>query len=209
MTGERSELGTTAPIPQRLLLAADGILLASSGVVFPLLPEIQERNHLPTWSLGVISGASFVAGIVAVILISPLADRGHAKRLLIGGMALGIVALLAFPFAGSVLALSIARALEGVAVGMVSPAVRATLIALDPARAGERLARVAAVETAGFTLAPVLGAGLAKVGGLALPFMTLAVALLICALIISRRCPAIPDPSRPLHSRRNRIRPHW
>ena len=192
MTEVRSEPGAPAHIPLRLLLAADGILLASSGVVFPLLPEIQERNHLPTWSLGVISGASFVAGIIAVILISPLADRGHAKRLLIGGMGLGVVALLAFPFAGSVIALAAARALEGVAVGMVSPAVRATLVALDTSRAGERLARVAAVETAGFTLAPVLGAGLARIGGLALPFIVLAIALLICALVVSRRCPTIP-----------------
>ena len=103
-----------------------------------------------------------------------------------------MVALLAFPFAGSVIALAAARALEGVAVGMVSPAVRATLIALDPSRAGERLARVAAVETAGFTLAPVLGAGLARIGGPALPFIVLAIALLICALVVSRCCPTIP-----------------
>ena len=145
MTEVRSEPCAPAHIPLRLLLAADGILLASSGVVFPLLPEIQERNHLPTWSLGVISGASFVAGIIAVILISPLADRGHAKRLLIGGMGLGVVALLAFPFAGSVIALAAARALEG----------------------------------------------------LALPFIVLAIALLTCALVVSRRCPTIPARATP------------
>lgn len=192
MTGVHRDRGAPISVPVWLLLLADGILLAASGVVFPLLPEIQDRHHLPTWSLGVISGASFAAGIVAVILISPLADRGHAKQLLIGGMGLGVIALLAFPIATTVLQLVAARALEGVAVGMVSPAVRATLVALDPSRAGERLARVAAVETAGFTLAPVLGAGLASIGGLALPFVVLAIALLICALLISQRCPTIP-----------------
>ena len=102
----RRDPGAPTVVPLWLLLVADGILLAASGVVFPLLPEIQDRHHLPTWSLGVIAGSSFAAGIVAVILISPLADRGHAKRLLIGGMALGIVALLVFPFATTVLELA-------------------------------------------------------------------------------------------------------
>ena len=191
MPAMRRNPGAPVGVPVVLLLVADAILYASSGVVFPLLPEIQERHHLPTWSLGVISGASFAAGIAAVIVIAPFADRGHAKRLIIGGMALGVAGLLVFPLATTVLQLAAARAVEGVAVGMFSPALRATLITLDPSRAGERLARVAAVETGGFTLSPVLGAGLARVGGLALPFVVLAVALMICALLISTRCPTI------------------
>jgi MFS family permease len=171
-----------------LLLAATFVLAASHGVVFPLLADLQDAHHLPTGGLGLISGASFLTGLAGQLALSPLADRGRARLLVLGGLALSIVALVWFAVATELWQFVAARALSGLAVGCFQPAARAIVATLDPRHAGANLGRLASTELGGFVFGPVVGASLADQFGLEAPFVVLAV-LAGAALVVASTRP--------------------
>jgi predicted MFS family arabinose efflux permease len=196
------------PVPERaptrlgLLLVATATLTASTSVVFPLLAQLQEAHGLPTWSLGVISASAFLAGVAAQLLLAPVADRGHARLLLLGGLGVAVVSGVLFGTGSSLLQFTLARLLAGFAVGAFIPAARALAATADPERAGHNLGRLAAAELGGFVAGPVLGAALYELFGLRAPFFIFAgMALLGLALIARRPLPThlspAAGPSRP------------
>ena len=46
---------------------------------FPLLPELQKAYGLPTWSLGVMSAATFFTNVISQLVLGSQADRGRAR----------------------------------------------------------------------------------------------------------------------------------
>jgi predicted MFS family arabinose efflux permease len=76
---------------------------------------------------------------------------------------------------------TLARIVLGVGSGMFLPAVRRVIVLRDPARAGELLGQLGAVEVGGFVAGPPLAAFLAEGLGLKAPFVIQLVALVLCA----------------------------
>ncbi len=197
-------MARTVPTPSRAtvdrpgrhlgtILVATALLTASTSVVFPLLAELQAAYGLPTWSLGLLSAAAFLAGLAAQLLLAPLADHGHARLLLVGGLALAAVSGVLFGLGSSLPQLLVARLVAGVSTGAFLPAARALASTVDSARAGRNLGRLAAAELGGFVMGPVAGAVLFELWGLRAPFFVFA-ALATGGLVLmaGRRLPQLP-----------------
>ena len=157
-----------------VLLAVTFVAAAANGVIFPLLAGLQEEHGLPTWGLGLISGATFAFGLLAQLLLSPQADRGRARGLLGAGLALTAAALLWFALGTELWEFVAARSLSGLALGCFLPAARAIAATADPARVGRNLGRLASAELGGFIAGPVFGSTLVDRFGLDAPFVVLA-----------------------------------
>jgi MFS family permease len=134
-------------------------LSGSFMVVFPLLPDLQERADITTAQLGWIATAGFVAALVAQLLVAPHADRGR-ERLVIGG-AIVTMALSTLTFAISDhLAWFVAgRVGAGLAYGAFIPAAVGLIVRHFPDKQGERIGRLQALDLAGMAVGPLLAVG--------------------------------------------------
>jgi len=181
--------GATATPPVRglwPLFVCTFFLAAGGGLVFPLLAELQSTHGLPTWGLGVIAGLFFLGSVVGQLVFAPFGDRGHARRLLIGGVAINIGSLLWFAFGTELWQFSLARGMAGLATGMFLPAARASLVRADPAHTGQLLGRFAGTETFGFMFGPVIGTVLFQFLGLKAPFLIVAAALAVVLVVLTK-----------------------
>lgn len=161
----------------RFLVLAAAVCLEAVGVgvLFPLLARIQRDDHLATYGLGLMSGASFFAGLVAQLAAGPFLDGSRARRVLLGGLALGSISQVWFASVTSLWALVGARAAGGVAFGIILPAaLRQAGYAGEGAQRGRRMGTISASMMAGITVGPLLGSLLYQAGGIRTPFLTVA-----------------------------------
>lgn len=162
------------------------------GVLFPLLAHVQNAHHLPTYTLGLMSGASFFAALVAQVGAGPLLDGHRARPLLLAGVLFGAAALVWFAFAGGLGGLVGARALGGVGYGIVSPAaLRQASLGVSGDRRGKRLGILSSAQMAGFVLGPLVGSLLYAAGGLRTPFEVVGVLLALTGFGVA----LVPDRS--------------
>jgi MFS family permease len=148
-------------------------LAAGYGVLFTMLDDYREEYGIAEGALGAIIGIGFVSGFVAQVLIGPLADRGHARRLVLGGMLLNVVGLLMMALATAFVPLMIGRLVMGVGVGMAMPAIRRIVILSEPGRLGHNLGRLLSIDVAGFAFGPVVSAVLVGPFGIPAPFLAI------------------------------------
>lgn len=174
MTGERP-----AGPPLALYLVT-GALALSNGAVFALLADFQDRLGFPGWGLGLLAGAAFASGFVAQVGLAPMADRGHAKRLLVAGLVTAAVGTVLMGVGSTLWVLVFARVLTGVGYGMYIPAARRAVIGVAGAQAGQLLGRLTSFSVGGFVLGPPLAGAVAEVAGPRAPFLVLAAIVLVC-----------------------------
>lgn len=154
-----------------LLAAVVCLEAVGIGIVFPILAHVQDVHHLATYTLGLMSGASFFAALLAQVTAGPFLDGEKAQRLLLLGVLLGAAGQVWFAFAGGLWELVGARALGGIGYGIVSPAaLRQASVGATGARRGKRLGILSSAQMAGFTLGPFFGSVLYAAGGLRTPF---------------------------------------
>ena len=142
------------------LLVTFGLVLAllamGYGALFSMLDDIRDEYGIGESALGAVIGIGFFAGFLSQILIAPLADRGHARQLVLGGMLLGIAGLLLMAMARDFVPLLVGRFVMGIGVGMAVPAIRRIVIVAEPERIGHNLGRLLAVDVAGFAAGPAV-----------------------------------------------------
>lgn len=186
------------------VLVGAASLGAGVGALFPLLAEFQDRYGFSDSGLGVVSSASFVAALIAGLFLAQLADRGHARLLMVGGIALSSVGLLWFAAGTELWQFTCARLLEGLGYGVFIPAARKVVTAGDPDQAGQRLGRLTSAELAGFLAGPAISSLLSEMIGLWAPLVligTLQVGLALwlttvrLPVLASQRAAAGPRPS--------------
>ena len=187
-----------------LLAAAVGLEAAGIGVLFPLLAHLQRIHHLPTYSLGLMSGASFFAALFAQLGAGPFLDRAGGQRLLLGGLVLGAAGLVWFAFAGNLTQLVVARALGGVGYGIVQPAaLRQASVGVTGARRGQRIGVLSSAQMVGISMGPLFGSVLYTLGGIRLPFEVVAAGIIAVGAGVvaapkprpARSAPASPSPA--------------
>ncbi|MFN8051716.1 MAG: MFS transporter [Acidimicrobiales bacterium] len=179
-----------------MAMGATLALDAGNGAVFGLIAEIQHAHHISTPNLGLISATMFAASLLGLLGLAHLADKGHARVMLLSGLALGAAGTAWFGLATSLWQFVAARALSGVAISLFISAGRSIVSRLDPQRAGENLGRLAGAEITGFVLGPAVGAGLYRVGGLALPFLVLSGCAALALVFFVLRFPTVAPPER-------------
>ncbi len=162
-------------------------LMASGyGVMFTVLDDFRDEYGIAAHWLGTIVGVGFLTSFVAQIFLAPVADRGHARRLVLLGLALNVVGLLAMAVGTSLPLLLLGRFVSGIGVGMAFPAIRRIVINADPVNLGTNVGLLLSADVAGFAAGPALSAVLVPWLGLPAPFLTIAALNVCCAPLVFR-----------------------
>ncbi len=177
--------------PERTaLLIGAGVFALGLGLVVALLAELQDKFGFPTWGLGLIAGISYLAGFIGNVTLSPLADRGHARTMLVASSLVGVVSLLWLAMATELWTFIAARALFGLADGAFFPAARRIAVTGRPDRPGAELGALMGAAIAGFLSGPLVGGLLAEAFSLRVAFIAPAVVLVLAMPIVLRLPPA-------------------
>jgi MFS transporter, DHA1 family, inner membrane transport protein len=151
----------------------------------PFLPDLERAFGTSTATMTTVLGLGELAGLTTVLIGGPL-DRGHERRILLGGMVLtGVSCLVAM--SGSVAMFAVAYVLLVIGVSAVTVSGHAWIAARTPFH--ERGRSIGLFETS-WALALLLGAPLAGVlitaFGWRAPLVAWIVALVVTGMIVQR-----------------------
>ncbi|MFM1790181.1 MAG: hypothetical protein RLZZ526_508 [Actinomycetota bacterium] len=169
-----------------LLLCASGLGSMSYGTMFTIVDDLRDKYGISESRLGLILGVGFFAGFFSNVFLAPYADRGHAKRMILLGIAVQLVGGCMFGFGSSFMTLFLARAVMGIGNGMIYPAVRRIVILADPENMGSNLGRALSFDVGGFTLGPVLSAVTVSSLGIPAPFLMISTAMAVIGIGVTR-----------------------
>ena len=169
----------------RTLQAATFFLAASYGVMFTMLDDYRDEYGISESFLGLIVAMGFFSSFIGQLSLAPLADRGHAKRLLVVGFTAQIAGLLLMAYGTTAVLLSSGRLLMGIGAGMAMPALRRIVIVADPENLGTNMGRLLSVDVAGFATGPVLAVLTVDRFGIPAPYLILVVAIIGVSLALA------------------------
>ncbi|MFE3194243.1 MFS transporter [Nocardia sp. NPDC059240] len=129
-----------------LLAVALGLLLFASAAPSPMYPVYQQMWHYSSLVSTGVYAANAVALLVTLLFAGSLSDHIGRRPVLVAAVLVELAGTLAFAEAQSVTWLFTARIVQGVATGLATGAITATLIDLQPAesRLGALMTNVAA-----------------------------------------------------------------
>ena len=163
-----------------------GLFAAGYGVMFTLLDDFRDQYGISESNLGMIVAIGFFSAFLAQVFFAPLADRGHARRLVNVGMAFNLGGLLMMAFGKTFVLLLIGRLVMGIGTGIAVPAIRRIVILADPDNLGSNIGRLLAADVSGFALGPAISAVLVGPFGIAAPFLVICAATIACFPVMSR-----------------------
>ena len=175
----------TTPAPRRQMVAFGALmaaLAAGYGVLFTIVDDYNTEYGISASAIGVVIGIGFIAAFISQLLIAPLADRGHARTVVIAGVLVNVVGLLMMAAGTSLVPILIGRFVSGLGIGAANPAIRRIVILADP----QNLGRLLSAEVFGFAMGPVISAVLVGPFGIAAPFVVIAVATTILVPFVAR-----------------------
>src|SRR5690348_9185748 len=167
-----------------LLILLMAVSLGVSGVPAPLYGLYQTQWHLAPITTTVVFAAYAVAALAGVLLAGPVSDRLGRKPLLIGAAAAMVAGLVVFMTAHGVVALVVARALHGAAVGTAVVSGSAALLDLRPCHGARSGHLTGIVFNLGMAVAILGAALLAQFGPDPLVTPYAVVALVVLALLL-------------------------
>ncbi len=162
------------------------LLAAGYGVMFTVLDDYRAEYGIQAVWLGLIIGIGFLAGFVSQVFLAPIADRGHARQMVLIGLALNMVGLLGMAAGETLITLLVARVISGLGIGMAVPAVRRIVINEDPNNLGSNLGLLLAADVAGFAAGPAISALLVPSFGIPAPFLVIAGLTVLCFPLMMR-----------------------
>ena len=162
------------------------VMSSGYGVMFTVLDDFRDEYGIQAEWLGLIVGVGFLTSFVAQIFLAPIADRGHARNLVIGGVFMNVVGMVVMAFGESLLPLLGGRFVSGIGIGMAFPAIRRIVVNADPDNLGNNLGLLLSSDVAGFAAGPALSAIMVPTLGLSAPFLTIAALAILCLPVILR-----------------------
>ena len=159
--------------------ALSAALAAGYGVLFTVVGDYRDAYGISETAVGLIIGMGFLSGFVAQVAIAPLADRGHARKLIVIGVLVNVGGLLLMAFGGAFLPIMVGRIISGLGIGAALPAIRRIVIIADPVNLGRNLGRLLSADVFGFAMGPAISAALVDPVGLEAPFVVVAAATAI------------------------------
>jgi MFS family permease len=177
------------PSSTTLFFAFGGLmasLAAGYGVLFTIVDDYRDDYGISETAIGAVIGIGFLAAFLAQILIAPLADRGHARKVVLFGVAVNVVGLLLMGFSTTLAPIMIGRFISGVGIGAAVPAARRIVILADPDHLGQNLGRLIAADVFGFALGPAVSALLVGPFGIPAPFVVVALATAVLVAFVAR-----------------------
>src|SRR5918911_4956339 len=125
------------------------LLMAGANLATPLYAVYARRFHFSSLGLTAIFATYAFVLVPALVLFGRLSDRIGRRRVILLGLAMAVGGLAVFAAARGEIWLFAARALQGLAVGMISGAATAALVEVDPRQAEQRPALLAGLAQAG------------------------------------------------------------
>ena len=177
-------------MPSRRLVLSCGALTATFaagyGVMFTVLDDFQNEYGISTSALGAVVAVGFFTSFLAQVLVAPMADRGHAKRLVIIGIIAEVIGLAIMAVGQDVLTLMVARVVMGLGAGTALPSLRRIVIVSDHDNLGRNIGTLLAADVAGFAAGPAISSVLVGPYGIAAPFLVIAAVTLAFLPMIAR-----------------------
>lgn len=189
-------------VPVLVLWSSWLVLMAGANLATPLYAVYASTFGFSSLVLTSIFATYAFVLVPSLVLFGRLSDRFGRRVVIVSGLAVACAGLLLFAFAESAAWLYAARALQGLAVGMISGAATAALVELDPHGDRRRAAMFAGLAQAGGSAAgPLLAGVLAQwaPGALRLPFLVglaLTVVAAAAVLVLPARRDGQPEPWR-------------
>ncbi len=163
---------------RRLVLswgALTATFAAGYGVMFTVLDDFRDEYGISARALGVVVAVGFFTSFLVQVLVAPMADRGHARRLVFIGIVAEVLGLLIMAVGKDVYVLAAARVMMGIGAGAALPSVRRIVILSDRGNLGSNVGTLLAADVAGFATGPAISAVLVGPFGIAAPFLVIAV----------------------------------
>lgn len=174
------------------------IFSASSQIMIiaPILPAIREQLGMPEHLMGLLVTSYAVMLAVTAILIGPISDRiGRRRVMLIGTLSMAL-ALFAHALVGTFMQLFIARAVAGVAGGILSGSVVSYIgDVFPPTRRGWANGWVMSGTATGQILGIPIGTLIADSISFRAPFLMFGLCMLVTYIMVIRYLPQ-PDVRR-------------
>ena len=165
--------------------------------MFTMLDDWRGKYGIQETGLGFIVAVGFFTSFIAQLTLAPLADKGHARRMLTIGFALNVVGALVMAFGSTLPEFVAGRTLMGIGTGIAIPATRRIIIVSDRQNVGRNLGRGVSIEVGGFALGPMISALTVGAFGLAAPFLIMAALILLAVVVIWRsNVPETPPEER-------------
>lgn len=176
--------GTAAMAAAALALM---LLFNSANLPAPLYIIYKERLHLSPITQSLIFAAYVLGTVAALVFLGRLSDQVGRRPVLFGAILLAAVSTLLFVFAGDTTMLYAARAVSGLANGLIATACTAWILELAPSDKKSAAAPLAvAANIAALGMAPLLSGLLAQFapGPLLLPYLVYLAGLLPPYLLV-------------------------
>jgi predicted MFS family arabinose efflux permease len=139
------------------------VLMAGTNLATPLYAVYAQRFHFSSLVLTSIFVTYAVVLVPSLVLFGRLSDRFGRRLVILAGLAVAAAGLVLFASADGEAWLYGARALQGLAVGMISGAATAALVELDPDGDRRRAALFAGLaQVGGSGLGPIVAGVLAQ-----------------------------------------------
>lgn len=152
-------------------LGAVLVVQTGFGSILPLLPQFVRDRGLPLADMGTMAAAYAAVSFMAQAGLGPLADRFGRKTFIVTGALIEAVGTGGFLFHLPPLGYIVCRIVQGLGTGALIPAANAVVADLiEEPRRGQAFGYMAAANSAGFALGPMLGGMAAALSGLAAPF---------------------------------------
>jgi MFS family permease len=169
---------------RRLLVLVSTIIFVDAllfTALTPLVPQYADEFDLSKAGAGLLVGAYGAGAVLGGIPGGLAAARWGPKRAVIGGLLLLAVASFAFAFAGTALALGLARFVQGIS-STATWAGALSWISMEAPRErrGEAIGTTFGVAVFGAVIGPVFG-GVAKLAGIELSFAVVGAVVLALA----------------------------
>lgn len=172
------------------------LLMAAASAPSPFYPQLTRTLQLPAVATTLIFAIYALPLLLALLTLGSVSDRVGRRRILTIGSALLSASLIMFWAADSFPVLLAARALQGLAAGLLVPALNAMMVDFEPARwpGAAALANTAA-PMAGLGLGAITAAALLDTPGVDAGAIFLILAALFT--LIGATSWAVPDSARP------------
>ena len=184
MTTSDAETTTKGDQVHWSLFAMSAALSSGYGTLFTLVGDYRDEYGISESMIGLIIGIGFLVAFVSQTLLGPLGDRGRARLMIVGGTAANIVGLIMLGVGTTASVLLLGRIISGLGIGAAIPPLKRFVVVQSKENVGRNLGILFSTDVAGFAIGPVISAVLVGPLGIPGPFLVVAAANAIAAVLV-------------------------